>query len=85
MTPYRVVLELPVVALLAERRRRNQLAALKAFEALGENPFQSADFVRAASNERTLHGFVFGDLTVICHIDHAEREVRIVDVIEKRA
>lgn len=84
MIPYRVVLELPVVVLLSERKRRSQVAALEAFEVLGENPFQDADFVRTARNERTLHGFVFGNLTITCHIDHAEREVRIVDVIEKR-
>jgi hypothetical protein len=49
-------------------------------EELATNPFREPDFVEMSPSGRPFSVFVQGDLVVTLWVDHAEKEIRIVNV-----
>ncbi len=79
---YEVYVRHEVYQILRDARRFDRQRILNFIESLADNPFDAGDYVERDSTGRECQVKILGPLAVFYWSDHAEREVRVVDLIE---
>lgn len=78
--PYSVYFRIEVLDVLRQLRPRVRANVLHFARTLTDDPFQESDYTEADEAGLGLDVKIVGTLAVIYHVDHADREVRILDV-----
>ena len=80
MTTYRVFIAADVVAALRTRKGREKRLITRLFEELAQNPFRKGDYVERDDVGRPIQVLIFGQSAVCFWVDHAVKEVKILDL-----
>ena len=80
MEPYAVFLHLEVAETLSSVRPRDRDKILQFIHSLSRDPFQAGDFRGHDSRGRANEVKLVDILAVIFYVNHADREVRILEV-----
>lgn len=77
---YAYVVDESVLQLFSEGKSQERLELLRIFHALGQNPFQTGDYIQKTASLRTLQVKRFGKWLVTSWPSHPDAEWRIVEV-----
>jgi len=80
MPPYRVFIAADVVAMLRTIRSGEKHLIARLFEQLADNPFRTGDFVERDEVGRPIQVVLIGRFAVYYWANHADREVKILDL-----
>ena len=80
MPPYRVFIAAEVITTLRGLRGREKPLITRLFEQLGDNPFRIGDYVERDDIGRPIQVLLIGRYAVCFWADHADKEVKILDL-----
>jgi len=80
MEPYAVSLRIEAVDDIRDLNRREREGIYRFIRSLADNPFQPTDYTEQDSQGRPREIKIVAALAVVYHVDHADREVRVLDV-----
>jgi hypothetical protein len=83
MPPYRVFIAADVIAVLRAVRGSEKRLVTRLFEHLADNPFRTGDYVERDDVGRPIQVLIVGRHAVCFWANHADKEVKIIDL--KRA
>jgi hypothetical protein len=78
---YRPYVSLEILDSIRAIRGKRREEILRYFRSLGQNPFMPGDF-QITIAEREVQVKVFGKYSVYFWVDHAVREVRIIELLQ---
>lgn len=80
MITYSVYVESHIAESLADLKPRERDPLLRLFNKLRTNPFMEGDYAEHDEIGRPIHVLIIGRHAVVFWVDHAVREVKILDV-----
>jgi hypothetical protein len=80
MTEYRPVVDGAVVEFIANSKKSDRERLLRAFQQLGNNPFQKGEFIEQDLSGRPVHVKRFEKWRIAYWPDHGACELRIAEV-----
>jgi hypothetical protein len=78
--PYRVAVDLEAVQFLERTEERDRALVYRRILALAQNPFLTGDYTDRDATGRTIHDVIAGGCCLSYWVDHAVREVRVIEV-----
>ncbi|HOC54447.1 MAG TPA: hypothetical protein PKI20_02360 [Verrucomicrobiota bacterium] len=80
MSPYRVFIAAEVIATLRGHPRREQQIITRLFDELAQDPSRPGDYAEQDEIGRPIQVAVIGNAAVCYWVDHAVKEVKIIDL-----
>ena len=80
MPPYRVFIAAEVITTLRSLRGREKHLITRLFEQLADNPFRSGDYIERDDIGRPIQVLLIGKYALCYWADHADKEVKILDL-----
>jgi Txe/YoeB family toxin of Txe-Axe toxin-antitoxin module len=79
---YDLLVRHEVYLVLKRARKKDQHQIIEYIEALPNDPFQSGDSFFHKENGRRYEAKILGKFRIVYWVDHSEKEVRVVDLLD---